>query len=244
MPRRNFLLTLAYDGTNFAGWQRLPGEQRTVQGTVEACLATLLGEPIELTGAGRTDRGVHAEAQAASFHSRTPLAPEELLGALRAALPADVTARSCVEVSPRFYARYGVKAKTYRYRLHIGKPEPSVRPTSLQVSTPLDLDAMRAAALLLEGEHDFSAFTNARDVATRRRVDAIRVVENGSFVDLLFVAKGFLYNQVRIMSGALLAVGEGRISPPEISRLLESGPRAEAPGALGPFGLCLVDVRY
>lgn len=251
MPRRNFLLILSYDGTGFEGWQRLPGGARTVQGTVEAALSSVLGEPLEIVGAGRTDKGVHAEGQAASFHSRTALDCEALLTELRAILPSDLKACSLREVDPRFHARFRVKSKVYRYRLHVGpRPDPLLHPLSHHLAGPLDLEAMRAVAAKLEGEHDFAAFTNAKEGETRRRLDRITIKasvlpdDRGGLVDLLFEAKGFLYNQVRIMAGTLVEAGRGKIKPTDIERLLSGRERAKAPGSLGPHGLTLVEVKY
>jgi tRNA pseudouridine38-40 synthase len=243
--RRNFLLTLAYDGTDFLGWQRLPGAGRSVQGTVEDCLSALLGERIEIVGAGRTDAGVHAEGQAASFHSRSALGCEAIAAALDAALPEDLSCRSCREVDPRFHARFRAKSKLYRYRLYTGEePDAATRRTSLQVRGGLDVDAMRAAGAELPGERNFRAFTNAKGGDTVRRLDSVRVEVSGDFVDLYFSAKGFLYNQARIMAALLLEAGRGGIGPADIRTMLESGDRRRAPGALGAFGLCLMEVRY
>jgi len=250
VPRRNFLLILAWEGTAFEGWQRLPGGARSVQGSLEEALSRCLGEAIEVTGAGRTDKGVHAEGQAASFHSRTSLAPAAILAALAPALPADLRALSCREVDPRFHARFRAKAKTYRYRLLVGpSADPALRPFSHQVEGPLDLVPMRKVAALLVGRHDFAALTNAKEGDTTRTLDAVRVEAGlapggGGIVDLVFEAKSFLYNQVRIMAALLLAVGQGRLGPGEAQAILASKDRAKAPGALGPHGLCLVEVRF
>ena len=253
MPRRNFLLILSYDGSGFEGWQRGPvlpqsdgKPRRTVQAAVEAALTELLGEAIEVVGAGRTDAGVHAEGQAASFHSRTALEPGAIVSGLAPLLPADLRCLSCREVDPRFHARYRAKGKLYRYRLHMGAlSDPLLRPTSLHVGPGLDLDAMRRAAALFEGEHDFGAFTNAKGKGdTVRRIDSVRVEAKGDIVDLLFRGEGFLYNQVRIMAAAMLEAGRGRLALDEIAAALAGGKRKAMPGALGAFGLCLVAVYY
>lgn len=253
MPRRNFLLILSYDGSGFEGWQRGPDlhgadgkPRRTVQAVVETSLAKLLGETIEIVGAGRTDAGVHAEGQAASFHSRTPLEPGAIAAGLAGILPADVRCVSCREVDPRFHARYRARGKLYRYRLHVGAlSDPLLRPTSLHVGPGLDLDAMRRAAALFEGSHDFGAFTNAKGKADAvRRIDSVRLEASGEIVDLLFRGEGFLYNQVRIMAAALLETGRGRLVPDDIAAALAGGKRRAMPGALGSFGLCLVTVYY
>jgi len=257
MPvRRNFLIVLAYDGTDFAGWQRLPGVARSAQEEAELALARALGPtalsggpPFELVGAGRTDRGVHAEGQAASFHARTELDPAAIAKALNSELPPDMACKSCREVDPRFHARFRAKSKRYRYRLHVGPvPDPFARRYSLHVPGPLDLGAMRDACGTLLGERDFAALSNAKDGDTLRRLDSASVEErregSGSFVDLVFEGPGFLYNQARIMSSALLAAGEGRLSLSSLEAIISSRDRSRAPGALGPFGLTLVEVRY
>jgi tRNA pseudouridine38-40 synthase len=247
MPRRNFLIRLAYDGTDFLGWQRLPGTGRSVQGTVEACLgaALALGAPVEVVGAGRTDAGVHAEGQAASFHAFTPLACAGIKDALNAAFPSDLECRDCVEVDPRFHARLHASSKVYRYRL-LNRPDadPALRRVSFRVPERLDLAAMARAGAALVGERDFRALSNAKGSDTVRRLDEARVEEKEPFVDLVFVGPGFLYNQVRIMAAYLLEAGKGRMDARRSAAILEGRDRRAAPGALGPYGLCLVEVRY
>ncbi|MDA8425215.1 MAG: tRNA pseudouridine(38-40) synthase TruA [Treponema sp.] len=259
MPRRNFLLRLAYDGSGFSGWQRQPEPFRTVQAEVEASLSRVLGEAIEVTGAGRTDAGVHAEAQGASFHSRTALSCEAIAEALGRELPPDIACTECREVDPRFHARFRAKSKTYRYRFILaaaggeaaGAPAAD-RPGALAgrraafvVAAPLDLGAMAAAAALFVGEHDFRAFTNAEEAGDRRRkIDDARVHAAGDRIDFVVTARGFLTNQVRIMASAVLEAGRGRLGAGEIRRLLEGAERSSAPGMLPPQGLCLVDVRF
>jgi tRNA pseudouridine38-40 synthase len=257
MPRRNFLLTLAYDGTDFQGWQRLqgPGKARSVQGEVEARLAKVLksSSPIAIVGAGRTDAGVHAEGQAASFHAFTDLSCEAIKAALNDGFPADLECRSCAEVDTRFHARLHASSKVYRYRLLVsGEGDPALRRRSLRVPEELDLGAMRAAAAALVGDRDFRALSNAKGEDTRRRLDEVRVEASprgaaeggGAIVDLVFVGPGFIYNQVRVMAALLLEVGKGFLPPEAVPAILAGGDRRAAPGALGPFGLCLVEVRY
>ncbi len=257
MARRNFLLRLAYDGTDFRGWQRLrgpaagPGAGRSVQGEVEACLAAVLGragpagDSIEVVGAGRTDAGVHAEGQAASFHAFTELGCESIKDALNARFPSDLACISCVEVDARFHARLHVKSKVYRYRLLASRePDPFMRRYSLRVPEKLDLVAMSAAAAALVGEHDFRVLSNAKGEDTRRRLEEARVEASGRIVDLVFVGPGFIYNQARVMAALILEAGKGSLPPERVGAILESRSRSVAPGALGPFGLCLVDVRY
>lgn len=252
MARRNFLLRLAYDGTDFGGWQRLRGgargtapSGRSVQGEVEAALAKLLGAETEIVGAGRTDAGVHAEGQAASFHAFTSLPERDLAVALNERLPPDLACLACAEVDTRFHARLHAQSKVYRYRLLASStPDPFLRRYSLRVEEGLDLKAMSAAAAALVGERDFRAVSNAKGEDTVRRLDEVRVEAAGRLVDLVFVGPGFIYNQVRIMAALLLEAGRGRLEPSRAAAILSGRDRSAAPGALGPFGLCLVDVRY
>ena len=261
MPRQNFLIRLAYDGTDFLGWQRLPDKKpdggsargstrgstagRSVQAEVEAGISRVLGTAIEVVGAGRTDAGVHAEGQAASFHAFTALGCSTLKDAINAQFPPDLSCLSCVEVDSRFHARLHAKSKIYRYRLLVSsEPDPFMRRYSLHVGEKLDVDAMMAAAAALIGEKDFRAVSNAKGDDTVRRVDEARVEVDGRIVDLVFVGPGFIYNQVRVMAAILLEAGKGAIAPDRVPAILAGRDRAAAPGALGPFGLCLVDVLY
>ncbi|MGO8693536.1 MAG: tRNA pseudouridine(38-40) synthase TruA [Rectinemataceae bacterium] len=250
MPRRNFLLRLAYDGSNFCGWQRQKGPVRSVQGEVEASLTRFLGETIEVTGAGRTDAGVHAAAQGASFHSHTTLSCEAIVEALGRELPPDIACTDCREVDPRFHARFRAKSKTYRYRFLLAAgPVVDARsappPAGLALAESLDTAAMTAAAALFVGEHDFRAFTNAGEGGDcRRKIDDARVAAGGECVDFFVTAGGFLRNQVRIMASAVLEAGRGRLGTKEIRRLLDGAERKSAPGMLPAHGLCLVDVRF
>ena len=239
-------LTVAYDGTDFKGWQRLPGKARTVQGFLEAALGRILGEEVEVSGAGRTDAGVHAEGQVASVPTRSGKSAGRILRALDGDLPPDLAVLSVEDARPRFHARYLAVGKLYRYRLQVGpRPDPFEARFSLRVPERLDLAAMRSVGGALVGRRDFSAFTNAKgDKSAIRELRAVRVVERGGFVDLEFEGEGFLRNQVRIMAGALVEAGRGALGPERLAELLALGVRAEAPGALDPKGLCLVRVDY
>jgi tRNA pseudouridine38-40 synthase len=253
MARRNFLMRLAYDGTDFLGWQRLrgpahgaaPGAGRSVQAVVESCLARVCGAGVEVVGAGRTDAGVHAEGQGASFHAFTAHGCDALRDAANALFPPDLSCVSCAEVDTRFHARLHATSKVYRYRLLASEvPDPFLRRYSLRVAEKLDLAAMSAAAAALVGEKDFRAVSNAKGDDTVRRVDEVRVEAEGRIIDLVFVGPGFIYNQVRVMAALLLEAGKGAIAPERVPAILAGRDRSAAPGALGPFGLCLVDVRY
>ena len=244
---RNLLMTLAYDGTGYKGWQRLPGTGKSLQEAVEKALGRVLGEEINIIGAGRTDAGVHAEGQAANFHTGSTKPLEDLQADLNEALPWDIACRSLKEVPERFHARYWAVDKTYRYRVHSHPiPDPFSQRYSLHVADSLDIPNMEAAAAEMVGKRDFSAFANHRGTKKgyERELRTVRIQRNGTFVDILFTADGFLYNQVRIMAGALIEAGLGRLGPKDIRSLLERRDRTGAPGAAAPQGLCLVRVEF
>jgi tRNA pseudouridine38-40 synthase len=247
MPRRNFLLRLAYDGTDFLGWQRLSGAGRSVQGTVEESLGAALGTgaPIEIVGAGRTDAGVHAEGQAASFHAFTKLGCDAIRDALNSRLPSDIACRACVEVDARFHARLHARAKVYRYRiLNRPRADEDAKRASLHVPERLDLAAMAEACASLVGERDFRALSNAKGGDTVRRLDEARIEAHEGVVDIYFAGPGFIYNQARVMASYVLEAGRGRMGAERSKAILGDRDRRSAPGALAPFGLCLVEVRY
>ena len=242
---RNLRLDICYDGTRYRGWQRLPGKDDTIQGKLENCLTRILGEPIEISGSGRTDAGVHAVGQVANFHCESAMRPEEILENLRRYLPEDIGIYSCKEVSPRFHARLNAREKTYRYRIW-NSDAPCVFERRFAVVMPekLDVQAMEQAAEALCGEHDFSAFCgNAKmKKSTVRRIDAITITRRGEELWMDFTGNGFLYNMVRILVGTLVEVGRGERSPESIPALF-GGKRAEAGFLVPPQGLCLMEVR-
>jgi tRNA pseudouridine38-40 synthase len=251
MPR--IRLTLAYDGTAFAGWQlQAPGGGRTVQGCLEEALARLCGQPVRVHGAGRTDSGVHALAQVAHADVPGHRAGFPWQKALNALLPADVAVTQAAEVAPDFHSRFDATGKEYRYTLWTrpGYVLPWRRPAVWDVGRygPLDEAAMDVCAALFVGEHDFAAFQNAgTDVqSTVRRVwDVSRLGESCPDETVWrFYGEGFLKQMVRNLMGALVAVGRGRASPDDVAALLAKGDRTLAPGTAPARGLCLHAVEY
>ena len=243
---RNLRLDICYDGTRYRGWQRLPGKDDTIQGKLEGCLSRILEEPIEISGSGRTDAGVHAKGQVANFHCESTLAAGEILSQLRRYLPEDIGIYSCRDVSPRFHARLNAKEKTYQYRIW-NSEVPCVFERRFVTVMPeaLDVPAMEQAARYLLGEHDFSAFCgNAKmKKSTVRYIRAITIQRAGQEIRIRFTGNGFLHNMVRILVGTLIEVGRGERSPDAIPELF-GGKRAEA-GFLAPAqGLCLEEVMY
>lgn len=243
---RNLRLDICYDGTRYRGWQRLPGREDTIQGKLETALSRILNEPIEISGSGRTDAGVHARGQVANFHCESSMPAGEILTNLRRYLPEDIGIYSCRDVSPRFHARLNAKEKTYRYRIW-NSTKPCVFDRRFVTVMPdrLDIAAMREAAAYLVGEHDFAAFCgNAKmKKSTVRFIRSIEIELEGEELHLNFTGNGFLHNMVRILVGTLVEVGRGERSAESIPSLF-GGKRAEA-GFLAPAqGLCLMEVMY
>ena len=245
---QSYLLTVAYDGTAYAGWQRQAGFD-TVQQRLEEAFEVLVGEPVVVHGAGRTDAGVHALRQCAHVRLPRPRPAEVLVRALNGNLPRDIAVRSVVEVPPSFHARFSASGKRYAYRMVIS----SVRPVfgdgySHWVKRGLDIEAMRRAASHLVGEHDFASFASnpghVRKRGTVRRIDHLRVVRRPHGVDVVVQGNGFLYNMVRAISGTLREVGQGKCPPSRVSEILTARDRRMAGVTMEPGGLYLVRVLY
>lgn len=243
---RNLRLDICYDGTRYRGWQRLAGVENTIQGKLEQALTRILGEPIEISGSGRTDAGAHALGQVANFHCNITMPTGEILSQLRRYLPEDIGIYSCREVSERFHARLNAKTKTYRYSVW-NSDAPCVFQRRFVAVLPqkLDVEAMEKAAAQLVGEHDFSAFCAAKSKkkSTVRRVDAITITRVGEELQLDVTGNGFLYNMVRIMVGTLVEVGLHQRDVDSIPTLF-GGNRADAGALMSAQGLCLMEVTY
>ena len=243
---RNLRLDICYDGSRYRGFQRLKDSDNTIQGKLEDTLSRLLEEPIEVSGSGRTDAGVHALRQVVSFHCNSAMPCKQILEGLRRYLPEDIGIYSCQEASPRFHARLNAATKTYCYRIFTAE-EPCVfqRKYVYIFREPLDLDQMRLAAQILVGEHDFSAFCANKKMkkSTIRRIDEIRIFRKGPELNIQVTADGFLYNMMRILVGTLLEVGQGKRSAQSVGALF--GVKREEAGFLAPAqGLCLMEVTY
>ncbi len=243
---RNIKLDLCYDGTRYKGWQRLPGADGSIQGKLEQTLSRLLGEPIEISGSGRTDAGVHAAHQIANFHTGSDMPCSELLLQLRRYLPEDIGIYSCKDVSERFHARLNAREKTYCYRIH-NSTEPCVfdRRFVAVVEESLDLDAMRAAAVHLIGTHDFSAFCANKNFkkSTVRCIRNLEITKEDRQLRITVTGNGFLHHMVRILVGTLVEVGLGKRSAESIPELF-GAERSQAGMLMPPQGLCLMEVYY
>jgi tRNA pseudouridine38-40 synthase len=243
---RTILLLLEYDGTGFSGWQLQPNG-RSVQEVVEQALLALLGEPVRLHSAGRTDAGVHARAMPAHFTTGRGLPLRAFREGLNRLLPEDVVVRDAREVPAEFHARFSAREKWYRYTVD-RRPvrSPLDGRTSWQLGRSLDLDAMRTAAALLVGEHDFAAFrTNGCAARTTvRRLTRVDLVEDGPFLHLDVRGSGFLRNMVRVLAGTLVEVGLGKRLATDVARLLAGEPGVRRSPTAPARGLCLMAVDY
>jgi tRNA pseudouridine38-40 synthase len=242
---RRWRCACAYDGAGFAGWQSQAGGG-SVQDAIEAALAGILGTAVRIHGSGRTDAGVHAMGQVFHFDAAWRHGPEKLLAALRSRLPPSIQVRSVRRASADFHARFSAKGKAYTYDVHLGDADPFTRPRCWVILRPLDLPAMEEAAGLLRGRHDFRAFSARRPgeedtVRDLRRLDLRR---RGRILRITAEGDGFLYKMVRSLAGALVAVGEGRLTPARVGRILASCERTAVVMTAPPQGLCLRKVLY
>ncbi len=246
---RNIKLTVAYDGTNYHGFQKqyntgLP----TIQEVLENALSGLAKSEIKVTGAARTDAGVHARGQVVNFDaSRWSIPADRINLALNGVLPRDIVIMNSEQVEIDFHARYSALSKTYFYILYNDrKPSPFWRLYSYFMPRSLDIQAMKSAAKLLEGENDFAAFQASGSAAksTVRTLFKADVRKKGKFVYLIFCGNGFLYNMVRIIVGTLLEVGQCKRPPGEIEQILNSRNREMAGYTAPACGLYLKQVEY
>jgi tRNA pseudouridine38-40 synthase len=250
---RYLKITIAYDGTDFHGWQ-MQSAKPTVQGEIVSVLRRLTQENIALHAAGRTDAGVHALGQVGSFRTQSGLSTEEFQRALNAILPPSIRIVGVQETGPDFSARWSAKSKIYRYRLYRGKVVPPMLwRYVLHYPFPLDEDRMRNAAARFVGSHDFAAFAAStgseeddRERSTVREIYATELVRSADNEELVFTVRGrsFLRYMVRKMVGTLLDVGRGRLTPDDIDRLFEIRDRSKSGPTAPPQGLCMISVEH
>ncbi len=243
---RYFRATVEYDGTDFAGFQWQHG-QRTVQGVLETAIAKRTDQTIRLTGAGRTDSGVHAYGQVISFAVETRIPVESMSLALNTVLPRDISVRNVSEVDESFSARFSASSRLYYYLiLNQASQSPLLRRYSAFQPLPLDVEAMQTAAEHLIGERDFASFTNVLDAGktTMREVTRCRVSLRQNFVVVRIEANAFLRGMVRTIVGTLIQVGAGKRAPESIHEVLEARDRQSAGPSAPAQGLYLMRVRY
>lgn len=245
---RRWKVVCAYDGTGFSGWQsQLNG--KGIQDVIEARLAELFKQPVRIHGSGRTDAGVHARGQVFHFDAVWWHEAAKLKRAIGVGVSSAIQIKSVSAVKPDFHARFSAKTKCYIYRIVEGDADPFARPFVWRIERArrLDLGAMTEAADVLRGEHNFTAFAadNGGEVLDPvRNLSGLDIGQRGRKLEFKFSANGFLYKMVRSLTGALVRVGENRMTPADISRLLENGERTEAVPTAPAHGLFLERVFY
>jgi tRNA pseudouridine38-40 synthase len=243
---RNIQIILAYDGSGYHGWQIQEGAA-TIQETVEKALAGILEHEVRVTASGRTDAGVHALGQVISFQTSTAIPEQGLLRAMNSTLPPDIAVLKVREVGMDFHARYSASAKSYVYVMEASEVmSPFLFRYALHHPWRLDTEAMDRAARTIEGEHDFTSFMGAGSgvKTTRRRVMESRIFTRGSKVVFFIRGSGFLRHMVRNIVGTLIPIGQGKMPPGDMERILMLKDRTKAGPTAPPQGLYLVGVEY
>ncbi len=243
---KRFRLKVAYDGTNYCGWQVQPNEV-TIEGVLNKTLCELLEEDIEVVGASRTDSGVHSDGNYCIFDTDTHIPAEKIAYALNQRLPEDISIVKSDEVDMDWHPRYQDSVKTYVYTIvNREMPDPIRRLYTYFTYSKLDVDKMKEASQYLVGEHDFASFCSAGSQveSTVRTVKSLEITQNGDEIAIIVKGDGFLYNMVRIIAGTLLEVGEGKIEPSDMADILESKDREKAGKTAVARGLKLVEIKY
>ena len=250
MEKMNYKIIIQYDGTRYDGWQKQGNTANTIQGRLEAVLSRYAGTDVEIHGAGRTDAGVHALGQTANFHLAQEADTQELQAYLNRYLPDDIEVTELSRVPERFHSRLNAGEKTYRYRVETGgRKHVFERKQIYRMDTAvpaLDLEAMKRAAAVLEGTHDFKSFCANKRMkkSTVRTLKRIGITRQGTEYIFDFTGDGFLYNMVRILTGTLLEVGQGKRDWNSMQELLDAKDRSQAGFTAPAQGLTLVNVRY
>lgn len=239
-------LTVAYDGTNYSGWQ-VQNNGVTIEGELNKALSELVGEDIKVEGASRTDAGVHADGNVAIFDTDTPIPAEKIAMALNSKLPEDIVVVKSEEVDSDWHPRFSASTKTYEYTiLNRRMPDPIRRKYATHIYYNLDVELMREAAKYLVGEHDFASFCSAGSqvLSTVRKIYSVDVLRDNDEIKIIVSGAGFLYNMVRIIAGTLIEVGNGRIKPSAAKSILEGKDRSLAGDTAPAHGLKLVKIEY
>ena len=244
---KRYKLIISYDGTAYCGWQ-VQDNQTSIQALIQQALQIALRHPLDLSGSGRTDAGVHARAQTAHFDSPASFLPARLLLSLNALLPPDIRILGVEPAANDFHARYSAKGKIYHYHLQLDPvADPFSRLYRTQIFSRIDLDRLRKGAAFFVGTHDFTSFANLKETSTSDTVRTLKrldVLEQKGGVRLEFEGDGFLYKMVRNITGTLIDVGLGKTDPEQISEILKAKDRRKAGPAAPPQGLILYSVIY
>lgn len=243
----NYKLIIQYDGGRYKGWQRLGSGENTIQGKIENVISEMVGRPIEIIGCSRTDAGVHAFAQVANFKLGEDIPVLEMKQYLNRYLPQDISVINVSMESERFHARYNSKAKTYIYKIwNEDYSNPFMRKYSMHVEETLDIKKMEIASKHFLGEHDFTAFSNAKSKKKSmvRSVYSIEIEKVDEFLQIRISGDGFLYNMVRKIVGTLIEVGLGKRDAKEISGMIQSKDRGQVSSLAEPSGLYLESIEF
>ena len=243
---RRIRLTVAYDGTDYCGWQ-VQNNGATIEGELNTALTQLTGQTVKVIGASRTDAGVHARGNVAVFDTESSIPPERFLYAVNALLPEDIVVVDSCEVAADWHPRHCNTEKTYEYRVLNQKlPDPMRRRDTYFVSFPLDLEKMRKAAGYLEGEHDFKSFCNVHTHVedTVRTIYRLEVIREENVITFRVRGNGFLYNMVRIISGTLIEIGNGQYPPERMDKILKACDRGAAGPTAPAQGLTLMGIEF
>ena len=244
---KNYKMIISYDGSRYYGWEHQPNTELTIQGKLEAVLAEMIGNPVEVIGAGRTDAGVHAKAMVANVHMETSMSEKEICDYMNRYLPEDICIREVKVAGERFHSRYHAMGKTYCYTCDVGDKKPVFNRKYVYVPDHIpDITRMRKAAEYLVGEHDFKSFCGNPKMkkSTVREIYSIDISQSGSYMNMTYHGSGFLQYMIRILSGTLLEVGFGKRTPESMVELLEAKERAKAGFTAPAKGLCLLKVDY
>lgn len=243
----NYKLVIQYDGGRYKGWQRLGNGENTIQGKIENVISEMVGKEIEIIGSSRTDAGVHAFEQVANFKIKENIPELEIRSYLNRYLPRDISIKEVSIESDRFHSRYNTSAKTYIYKIWNEEyTNPFMRKYSMHVEEKLDLKKMKAAAEYFLGEHDFTAFSNAKSKKKSmvREIYSIDFEKIDGFIQIRISGNGFLYNMVRKIVGTLIEVGAGRLQAENILKIIELKDRAQVSNLADPGGLYLEKIEF
>ena len=245
--KKRIKLVVAYDGTNYCGWQVQPNGE-TIEGVLNRELSSLLGEDIKVTGASRTDSGVHSLGNVAVFDTDTRIPPEKISYALNIRLPEDIVVQDSCEVAPDFHPRHCNSRKTYEYRiLNRRFAMPTRRLDTYFYHRPLDVERMQQAARYLKGTHDFKSFCSVNTVVedTVRTIYTLQVIKDADDIITIRVqGSGFLYNMVRILAGTLIQVGIGAMAPEQMTEILEAKDRSASGPTAPALGLTMMGIEF
>ena len=245
MSRKNIRLILAFDGSDYCGWQ-IQKNQPTIQGIVSEAASRITGEKVRLNGSGRTDAGTHARGLVANFLTHSGIAPGKLVLALNSLLPRDIRILSARQVPIEFHARKNARAKIYRYQVYLGSVQPPhLRREFFHFPFPVDIPKMEKAASLFIGEHDFASFAKSPPIPnTIRTVFRCDLTKKGRCLSLTVEGNGFLHHMVRNMAGTLLEIGRGDMGLPDFRKLFTCRDRTLAGFTAPAHGLILLKVKY